>query len=227
MRYIPILSKKSYFFIVIIVFQLVLSSLSLGDELRGQEIFIAECVGCHEVKPPVEGESIEILLLKRGPSLRYAGSKFKRAFLSTWLQDPRPIRPLDYNSLTEKNRANHKRLNKLDAENVVSYLMTLKSADVEALDIKPGDNLRGRQIFSQRHSCYGCHQVRGKTKTGLVGGLSGPSLVEAGARLSPDWIYAFLSSPRSFKPSGPMPVYAGIISDEDLVELVKYIASFE
>ncbi|MEE9543127.1 MAG: cytochrome c [Thermodesulfobacteriota bacterium] len=227
MKHITVLIKKPYFFALILSLFIFAASHATANELRGQEIFLAECVGCHDIKPPAEGESIEVLLEKRAPTLRYAGSKFKSTFLLNWLQDPSPIRPLDYNSLIEKNPVSHMKLNSLDAEHVTSYLMTLRSAEVTVLKIKPEDNLKGRQIFSQRYSCYGCHQVRGDTTSGLTGGLSGPSLAQAGERLNPDWIYAFLSSPRSFKPNGPMPVYAGIISEEDLKELTKYIASFK
>jgi mono/diheme cytochrome c family protein len=227
MRYILLLLKKPHLFISIFIF-LILYSLPLyADELRGQDIFLADCVGCHAVKSSEEKESLEAILERRAPTLLYAGSKFKKEFLLNWLQEPKPIRPLAFNSLSEPNPANHMRLNPLDAKDMVSYLMTLRSADMVPLGLKGEDNLLGKQIFSQRYSCYGCHRVTGETKSGLTGGLSGPSLVNAGSRLNPDWIFAYLSGPTSFKPRGAMPVYAGIISDDHLKELTKYIASFK
>lgn len=200
---------------------------ALADELWGQGFFVEQCVGCHEIKAPLEGESIALVLQKKAPSLRYAGSKFNKAFLVSWLQEPLPIRPLKYNTLTEKNPSNHKKLSPKEAANVVNYLMTLRSTDIEPLNIKAKESILAKKIFSVRYSCYSCHQVRGQGSSGVTGGLSGPSLVEAGIRLNPDWIYAFLSSPRDLLPKGSMPVYAGIISDEDLKELTKYIATFK
>ncbi len=216
-----------YKFLLALFFILLSFNSALADELWGQGFFVEQCVGCHEIKPPVEGESIAVTLEKRAPSLLYAGSKFKKAFLVSWLQDPLPIRPLKYNSLTEKNPATHKRLSAKEAANVASYLMTLRSADIEPLKIEAKENLLGKKIFSVRYSCYACHQIKGEGKSGFTGGLSGPSLVGAGSRLNPDWIYAFLSAPRDLLPKGSMPVYAGIISDEDLKELTKYIATFK
>lgn len=226
MRYLLLVLIKYKFFIPIF-FILVSFNTARADELWGQGFFVEQCVGCHVIKPPVEGESIAVTLEKRAPSLRYAGSKFNKAFLIGWLQNPQPIRPLKYNTLTEKNPATHKRLSPDEAPKVASYLMTLRSADVEPLKIEAKENLLGKKIFSVRYSCYACHQVKGEGKSGPRGGLSGPSLVGAGERLNPDWIYAFLSSPRDLLPKGSMPVYAGIISDEDLKELTKYIATFK
>jgi mono/diheme cytochrome c family protein len=167
------------------------------------------------------------VLEEKAPSLRYAGSKFNHAFLINWLQEPVPIRPLKYNSLTEKNPADHKKLTPKEAANVVKYLMTLRFKDMEQLKIKPKETILAKKIFSVRYSCYACHQVKGEGSSGVTGGLSGPSLVNAGTRLNPDWIYAFLSSPRDLLARGSMPVYEGIIKDDDLKELTKYIATFK
>ncbi len=217
---------KPKFFIAFFILLLSVNS-ALADELWGQGFFVEQCVGCHEIRPSKEDESIAVTLSNKAPSLSYEGSKFKKAFIISLLQNPLPIRPLKYKSLTEKNPANHERLSSVEAARVASYLMTLRSADIESLKIEAKESLIGKKIFSVRYSCYACHQVKGQGKSGVTGGLSGPSLVQAGVRLNPDWIYAFLSSPRDLLSRGSMPVYAGIISDEDLKELAKYIASLQ
>ena len=38
-----------------------------------------------------------------------------------------------------------------------------------------------------------------------MGGISGPSLTEAGERLNPDWIYARIDDPRYWDPKTWMP----------------------
>ena len=230
MRYLSLMPIKSKLFVAFL-FILFSFTTALADELSGQGLFVERCVGCHVIKPPVENESIAIELKKKAPSLRYAGSKFQKAFLISWLQNPQPIRPLVYNSLTEFNRPTHLKLSEAFARDVAAYLMTLRSEDVVPLKIGAKDNLLGRKLYSVRYSCYACHRTKrangAKGEKGLSGGLSGPSLVGAGTRLNPDWIYAFLNSPRDLLPRGSMPVYAGIMSEEDLKELTKYIATFK
>lgn len=229
MRYITKLLKNIKFLLAISII-LLSFKISHSDELMGQEIFVAECVGCHQIKPPKEGVTVTDLLQQKAPPLRYAGSKFKRSFLLKWLTDPTPIRALEYNSLTTFNNKSHKRLTGAQAEDVTSYLMTLRIVDtrpikVEPLKIEPKVTLLAKQLFSQRYSCYACHQVR--TGKEITGGLSGPSLVNVGERLNPQWIYIFLSDPRKISPKGSMPSYEGIIDEADLLELTKYLASFK
>jgi mono/diheme cytochrome c family protein len=74
--------------------------------------------------------------------------------------------------------------------------------------------------------CSGCHQYLGRKKK-LSGGRSGPSLVEAGLRLNPDWILAYLQKPKVFKPVKMMPVFAGLLSDKDMLNVARYVANFK
>lgn len=62
------------------------------------------CGSCHYTAGPAREKSIADQLAKKGPELWYAGSKFQKPWLLAWLQDPKPIRELKYNSLTEKMR---------------------------------------------------------------------------------------------------------------------------
>jgi len=75
-----------------------------------------------------------------------------------------------------------------------------------------------------RNPMANCHQVTSRGK--VVGGLTGPSLVEAGVRLNPDWVYAYLSAPKVFKPVKAMPTYEGIIPKDDMAAVAAYIATF-
>ena len=97
---------------------------------------------------------------------------------------------------------------------------------VAAGKVKPKKNPKGRQIFTKKMPCSGCHQYAGR-KNKLSGGRSGPSLVEAGVRLNPDWILAYMMQPEAFKPVKMMPVFAGLLSDKDMLNISRHVASFK
>jgi len=192
----------------------------------GEKVFTASnCQGCHYTTGPAREKSIADQLAKKGPELWYAGSKFQSAWLQQWLQQPEVIRPMAYNSLTEKNPADHPPLSDVDAATVTEFLMSLTSAAVEANLVTPRNHPKGRLIFRKKMPCTGCHQFPDRNK--ILGGMSGPSLVGAGTRLNPDWIYAYLQKAQVFKPVKDMPVFAGVLSDNDLMAVSAFIATFK
>ncbi len=191
---------------------------------EGKRLFETEkCASCHQIQGPAREKTIQDQLAKKGPELWYAGSKFKREFLVKWLSDPRPVRPLEYYSLTKKNKGDHPRLTAGQASDMTEFLMTLKSPDVKPLGIQAADNPRGRVVFIKKQSCYGCHEVI--VRGNAAGGLSGPSFAGAGKRLQTDWIYAYLSNPKAFKPVKDMPDYTGYIKDDEMKDLAAYVGS--
>ncbi|MFQ5783388.1 MAG: c-type cytochrome [Alphaproteobacteria bacterium] len=197
-----------------------------ADAAAGKEIFTAnKCGDCHYVEGPAREKTIEDQLAKKGPELWYAGSKFQKSWLAKWLVEPTPIRPLKFNSLTEENPDDHPKLAGADATAVTDFLMSLTSADVEAGVVKPKKNPKGRLIFTKKMPCGGCHQYPGRKK--ITGGRSGPSLVDAGVRLNPDWILAYLRKPKIFKPVKMMPIFVGILSDKDMKKVAAYVAHFK
>jgi mono/diheme cytochrome c family protein len=197
-----------------------------ADPAAGEQVFTGnKCNDCHYTQGPATEKTIADQLAKKGPELWYAGSKFQKAWLAKWLQDPKPIRPLKYNSLTEENPGDHPKLAGADAGAVTEFLMSLTSDKIEAGVIKAKNNPKGRLIFVKKMPCSGCHQFPSKTK--FDGGRSAPSLVGAGERLNPDWIYAYLKDTNTFKPVRMMPVFAGILSDKDMEAVSAYVASFK
>lgn len=192
----------------------------------GKKVFEAKnCGACHQTQGPAREKTIEDQLAKKGPELWYAGSKLQKAFLEKWLKDPKPIRPMEFYSLTKKNAGGHPKLAGKEADDVAEYLMSLKSADVKPAGIQPKNSPQGRLLFDKKQGCYGCHSI---TKGGSVaGGLTGPTLVGAGERLQPDWIYAYFVNPKVFKPVKDMPVYAGIFTDAEMKTIAEYVSSFK
>ncbi|HUW25103.1 MAG TPA: c-type cytochrome [Gallionella sp.] len=191
----------------------------------GDAIFKKDCASCHYTDGPAKEKSIADQLAKKGPEMWYAGSKFQKAWLTAWLQDPKAIRPMKYNSLTEKNKGDHPKLSAGDAASVTDYLMGLTSPEVKAGKITPKESVQARNIFTKKMPCSGCHQF--PLKGEVHGGLSGPSLAGAGKRLNPDWIGAYLANTKHFKPYRDMPDFASVLNPKDLESLAAYVASFE
>lgn len=193
----------------------------------GKDVFAAKgCGGCHYTDGPAKEKTIDDQLAKKGPELWYAGSKFQKDWLGKWLADPKPIRPMKFNNITEENPGDHPKLVGGDVGAVTDFLMGLTSKDVAAGKVKAKKNPKGRQIFTKKMPCSGCHQYAGR-KNKIAGGRSGPSLVEAGVRLNPDWILAYMQKPKVFKPVKMMPVFAGLLSDKDMMNVSRYVASFK
>ena len=74
--------------------------------------------------------------------------------------------------------------------------------------------------FERDYGCTACHQtinLAGKPR----GGVSGPSLVDAGNRLNADWIFRWLMNPYAYVLKGRMPVYK--IKPDEVILIVKYI----
>lgn len=218
--------KTTAFAVVGLALLVVPLSPARADLAAGQEVFVAkECGACHYTEGPARENTIADQLAKLGPELWYAGSKFQADWLLAWLQDPQSIRPLKFNSLTEENPDDHPALGTGEAVDVADFLMGLTSDVVEAGVIKPKKNPKGRLIFTKKMPCSGCHQYEARKK--ITGGLTGPSLVGAGERLNPDWIYAYLANPEVFKPVKMMPVFVGILSEKDMKNVSAYVANFK
>ncbi len=205
---------------------LLVANAGWADPAGGEKLFTDnKCNDCHYTQGPARENSIDDQLAKKGPELWYAGSKFQQPWLTAWLADPKPIRLLKYNSLDEPNPADHPKLSTADAGTMTDYLMTLTSAEVQQGAAGKGKKIKGKLIFMKRMPCKGCHQYPKRKE--LKGGKSGPSLADAGNRLNPDWIYAYMMKPGVFKPVKMMPVFAGILKEKDVQNVITFIREFK
>ena len=200
---------------------------SAAGQAEGKGIFASKkCGDCHLMAGPNTDKTFADKLNRKGPDLWFAGSKFKKDWLEGWLKNPKPIRQMEYNSIEKKNSGNHSKLSDKEAGDVTAYLMTLKSKDVaEGVIVDGKPNMQGQLVFNKKQGCYGCHPVAKAGK--VVGGLSGPSFVDAGKRLQGDWIYAYLKNPKSLIPVKRMPTYAGILNDADMKNVAQYVTTFK
>lgn len=192
----------------------------------GEQLFTdKKCTDCHYTKGPSKENTIAEKLAQKGPELWYAGDKFQEPWLAKWLTNPKPIRAMKMNSLTEKNPGDHPKLTEPEAKEVTTFLMTLKSGQVKAGVITANSNIKGKQVFAKKMPCSACHPYPdsdGKE----VGGLTAPTLTGAKERLNPDWILAYMMDPKVFKPVKSMPVFTGILKDKELEDVSSYIANF-
>ncbi|OGT29532.1 MAG: hypothetical protein A2W28_07125 [Gammaproteobacteria bacterium RBG_16_51_14] len=191
----------------------------------GDAIFKKSCTGCHYTDGPAKEKTIADQLAKKGPELWYAGSKFKKDWLVAWLQNPKPIRPMKYNSLTDSNKGDHPKQSAGDAAATADFLMGLTSPEVKAGVITPKSSPQAKAIFGKKMPCGGCHEY-GK-KGDVRGGKSGPSLVGASKRLNPDWVNAYLANIKVFKPVRDMPDFSSALGQKELESVAAYIATFE
>ncbi len=209
--------------IPLIIIILLSRSVSAAEANKGEALFTANCASCHSTIRPVARPTIDERLNEEGPNLWYAGSKYKEGFLSRWLQDPAPLRGMEYNSLLATAEGTHMALGGAEAVQIAAYLMELKSPDVIDIEIKAKTTARGRFVFIKKLGCYGCHTIKKGSR--VVGGLTGPTLLGASERLKTMWIYSYMKNPQTFTPRSPMPNYSHLLSEVKLKALAAYIAA--
>jgi mono/diheme cytochrome c family protein len=191
-----------------------------------EEIDANRCRECHRLSSK-ENKS------GKGPDLFYAGNKFYKNWLEKFLQSPTVIREVNVFSksdfLSKKHKVSnpHVALAKEGAERVVNFLMTLRlptleTGKVNKEPLSKDERAQTKILFERSFGCISCH--RALNLVGKVrGGVSGPSLVNSGLRLKPDWVFHWLEAPQKFMYEGRMPVFD--LDEETAVRITKYILS--
>ena len=191
-----------------------------------EEIDTNGCRECHRLSSKEKKSN-------KGPDLFYAGDKFSKNWLNKFLQSPAVIHEIAFSSglgfLNGKPTDNqlHIALTKDESEKVVNFLMTLRLPNLEIgkvneESLSKGERARAKILFERSFGCISCHRTLnlvGKVR----GGVSGPSLVNSGLRLKPDWIFHWLKTPQRFMYEGRMPVFN--LDEETTILITKYILS--
>ncbi len=186
-----------------------------------------KCSVCHRLSQ----EEIE----KKGPDLFYAGNKFQSLWLEQYLQNPKTIRNAGTSHNTdflkyEKDKSQkHPILSKKEARQMTEELMkiTLPAVPEKMDSLKPltkGKKAKTKYEFERTFSCISCHQslnLAGKVR----GGISGPSLVNAGNRLQANWVASWLKNPKSFSEKSRMPIYK--MDDETRWRFTQFIMTLK
>jgi mono/diheme cytochrome c family protein len=229
------IQRYEHLFVLCAVFILFLTNASRATAHEAEALYKQKCLSCHAVAP-AEKVAIKNRASIKGMPLWFAGSKFNKEWLETWLASPQPIFGVKWGSL-EKGAYNHPAVDASEAKQLAEYLMTLVDAKVKAGAIAPLPKSRGKrrsflgrtaQLFEKHQGCYACHRYLNKRNQEL-GGFSGPSLVEASKRLQGDWVYAFLNDPRKYYPNGKCPIPGDMAfnkyTDENRAALATYIVN--
>lgn len=169
---------------------------------------------------------------KSAPDLFFAGDKFQKNWLEKFLRQPEIIRLAGHTRNpgflkgTPQYTDPHPALNIKEAEQMTNHLMSLKIlTDIPPLELpalSKGKRVQVKILFERDHSCIACHQSYNLARQPR-GGVSGPSLIDAGHRLRPEWVYQWLKNPKQFVAEGRMPLY--IFDEETLLKMTQYIMS--
>jgi mono/diheme cytochrome c family protein len=198
------------------------------------------CFSCHEIKGFEKEQPIGTELSEQGSKLT---SRLDFAFVDiphtkldwfhTKMKDPRVfdrnrvLRPL------EKLRMPDYHMSDQEAQLLVTALMSFQR------DIQPKQALRSTSMrsdalvagrnFVSRRNCVGCHVIEGNggdyEKLLADASLGPPLLTPEGAKVRPDWLYAFLRGPITIRPwlDVRMPTFG--LSDDHLNGVISYFGA--
>jgi mono/diheme cytochrome c family protein len=188
-----------------------------------------DCSSCHRFSAEDSLES------RIAPDLFYAGNKFQKSWLKKFLQAPVVVRKAgtstdpDFLKNSSTEAPPHPALSKKEASAMADYLMSLvlpglSKGKVDDVPLTKGTKVRVKILFERNYGCIACHEginLAGQAR----GGISGPSHANAGNRLTADWVFNWLKTPKKFIARGRMPIFN--LDDESAVKLTKYIMSLK
>ena len=170
-----------------------------SNQERAKQLIGSACIQCHRF----QGAPDSRFNLK-APDLIWAGSKYQRTWLVDWLTGREAglyAKGYRWDEMPEPSK--HLAVSDADAVDLADYFEQHYKdprVTVGAFDSSKITKLEvefGRQAY-KAHACIGCHQIEeGRT---IVGGPQSTSLVTAGRRYNPDWLYRFGQNPQDFTP---------------------------
>lgn len=188
-----------------------------------------KCIECHKLSLNDSDAK------SQGPDLFYSGNKFKSKWLVEFLLKPEIIRAAGY--ITDpgflKGQSTvieaHPALSPTEAKAVAEHLLSFKlegfeSGKVDTDPLSKGQKVKAKILFERNYGCTACHKginLARKPK----GGISGPTLVNAGDRLNPDWVYHWLKNPKKFLDRGRMPIFK--LDEVETIQIVKYLMTLK
>jgi len=202
----------------------IVTTWSVGVDASPALVKAKQCNTCHRFSSD-EAE-------KSAPDLFFAGDKFKKKWLENYLKQPETIRLAGHTNDpgflkgTPQYTGPHPALNLKEARQMTDYLLSLKILkNIPPLNLpalSKGERVRVKILFERDYSCIACHQSYNLARQPR-GGVSGPSLIDAGNRLRAEWVYQWLKNPGQFNTKGRMPLYS--LDEEALRKITQYIMS--
>jgi len=195
----------------------------------GLSILKSRCTVCHNLAGPAPA-TLKELWTRKGPDLFYAGNKYRKEWLVTWLQKPVRIRPAGefyrqhikpgpkHDVVDKSTLKPHMALNKADAVATADALMKLKAhSDLIAKEkLAPAPSPIGEMMFDKIYGCMACHQIEPG-----YGGMSGPEAFTMGKRLQANFMLSYVKNPRAWDPKIWMPNKH--VPGDNIQQLVNYL----
>ncbi|MBI1873747.1 MAG: c-type cytochrome [Acidobacteria bacterium] len=207
--------------------------LALGERVIGRY----GCFSCHEIKGFEKTQAIGTELSEEGSKLV---SRLDFAFVEiphtklSWfhqkLLDPRTfdhnkeLRPLEKLRMPDFGLAQEE-AGRLELA-ILSFQRDIQPAAASPLRTARTEALYVGRTFVQRRNCVTCHQIEkvGGDFKQLVAdpSLAPPLLTPEGAKVQPDWLYAFLQGPITIRPwlNVRMPTFG--LADPDWNKVLRY-----
>jgi cytochrome c551/c552 len=187
------------------------------------------CTSCHRFSSDESKESL------MAPDLFYAGNKFQKSWLEKFLQNPVVIRKAGtindpgFLKGTPTLAQPHPSLPESEALQMAEFILSLSLPDlaIDQVDDTPltkVERVRTKILFERNYGCIACHEginLAGQAR----GGISGPSLANAGNRLQADWVFNKLKTPEKFLAKSRMPLYK--FDDATAIKLTKYMMTLK
>jgi mono/diheme cytochrome c family protein len=210
-------------------------------ELGRRAILRYGCFSCHEIKGFETAQPIGIELSEEGSKLLtqldfgfiHEVPHTKLSWFRQKIMEPRifdrgrELRPL------EKLRMPNFDLTAEEASLFVTAIMSFQRDVQPAQAMRPrsarADNLIAGRNFVRRRNCVACHEIErdgGDYRTLVADpSLAPPLLTPEGAKVQPDWLYAFLRTPITIRPwlAVRMPTFH--LDDRDANQVIRYFAA--
>ncbi|MBI4815532.1 MAG: c-type cytochrome [Deltaproteobacteria bacterium] len=208
---------------------------------RGKGLFEElGCHGCHSTKFFAPRPSAI------GPSLLLVRQKSSASFVEEWLRDPRAIRsdtkmpafwpePLEPSTGVaaaegSESRVRWARERDEEPRAIAAYLASIPaSRTLSDFTVDPSLADEGRTLFD-RVGCRGCHRLAADEVMPRDGPATipaelrfGPSLSSVGEKATPEWLAAWLRSPKDVWPKARMPSLR--LTEPELARLVAFLVS--
>jgi mono/diheme cytochrome c family protein len=206
-------------------------------ELGGRVIARYGCFSCHEIKGFEKTQAIGVELSEEASKLvsrlDFAFVEIphsKLAWFEQKLHNPRSFDQGRVLQPLEKLRMPDYHLSEREQELLVTAIMSFQR-QIQPPAALPtsgarGDFLRAGRNLTQRRNCVGCHVIEGNggDYQTLVAEatLAPPLLTPEGAKVQPDWLYAFLRGPITIRPwlDVRMPTFG--MDDAHWNEVIQY-----
>ena len=211
-------------------------------ELGQRVILRYGCFSCHEIKGFEKAQSIGTDLSEEGSKLV---TRLDFAFISDiphtsklgWfrakLHDPRLFDKGRVLQPLEKLRMPNFDFSDDEVERLVTALMSFQRETQPPAAMAPrsarADFLGAGRTLVRRRNCVGCHVIEGDggdfVKLVADSSLGPPMLTPEGARVQPDWLYAFIRGPITIRPwlDVRMPTFG--LDDPSLNAVIRYFGA--